>query len=356
MCLKNNIITLRSHVIGCLKQLKIGVFQAIYAQKMLDNDCGNIALKNLFFLLQCNLRSVMIWLIEGCRAVLILRQGFKCFGPQAWNELQMFMGNRKVAVVLLALPALGVLAIGCGAPARATLIIADGFSGTNGASLTGRTPDTADLPGGTYTSTGGSISTATGNPAPAFVSSSNGNGVISITSANSYIEPTSFTISADIEINDLTKESSGAYYRGVGLGFWTASQTGSTVSSNALVVNPSGSLSLTENGSSILEVSAFNGFSTGQFYNLSYTVDTANGSISDVIFNGNNDSSYFTGLTNFTAANTPLAGFYGTSSTGVTGGYVDNFQVSTVPEPTELGLLAVGGLGLLLEGRKRKFA
>ena len=172
--------------------------------------------------------------------------------------------------------------------------------------------------------------------------------MISITSANSYVEPSSFTISADIEINDLTKESSGAYYRGVGLGFWTASQTGNTVSSNALVVNPSGTLSLTENGSSLLEVPAFNGFSTTQFYNLSYTVDTTNGSISNVIFNGNNDSSHFTGLTNFTAGNTPLAGFYGTSSTGVTGGYVDNFQVSTVPEPSVLSLLAILNAGMVL--------
>ena len=259
----------------------------------------------------------------------------------------MRMGKRKRTVVLMGLAALGAAAIGWGAPARATLIVADGFSGTNGASISGRTPDTADLPGGTYVSSGGSISTTTGNPEPAFVSSSNGSGVISITSANSYTEPTSFTISADIEINDLTKESSGAYYRGVGLGFWTATNSSSTVSSNAIVVNPSGSLSLTVNGSSSMEVPTFAGFSTSQFYNLSYTVDTATGSISNVIFNGNNDSSYFTGLTNFTAANTPMAGFYGTSSTGVTGGYVDNFQVSTVPEPTSLMLLVVGSLGLL---------
>jgi hypothetical protein len=105
-------------------------------------------------------------------------------------------------------------------------------------------------------------------------------------------------------------------------------------------------------------VAAFGGYTTANFYNLAYSVDTVTGSITSVLFNGNDDTATFSGAVStgdFTAAGTNLAGFYGSSANSVNDfGRVDNFAVSTVPEPgTALFGIACVGVAAL---RRRRSA
>ena len=254
----------------------------------------------------------------------------------------------------------GLLLCGATASLNAQTIISDGFGGpndTNGATLNGRTPDTTDLPGGTYTtSTQNSgpyqqptISTAAGGSSAN--TGFNGSDSISVASTGTFTKPTMLTLSASIEINNLQDDGSAMLARGIGLGFFTAPPAnGGAANGNTnfygLDVAPGGALYLEENGTRIGSAiaPAFTGFSTSNFYTLSYTVNTVTGGISNISFGGNNDGS---AAADFTDAITNRAGFYGsTANNAAFNGFVDNFEVSGVPEPSTWATM-IGGLALL---------
>lgn len=253
------------------------------------------------------------------------------------------------------------------APVRAAnTIISDAFTGANGASVPGRTPDTTNLPGATYY---GDIQTSTidntaGNPANSANTGFNSRTMISIGSAGSYVKPSVLTISADLQMNGLT--DGGGFIRGLGLGFYPIENNTGVVNGSSLftglAVKPDGTLALVLGGvQQAASVVPFSGYSTATFYNLSYSISTATGSITNVVFNGNNDTATFSGATtagDFTDAGTNFVGFYGSSAVAGAGGHVDNFVVSStapVPEPSSAVLL-FGGLGALLARRKRRSA
>lgn len=256
----------------------------------------------------------------------------------------------------------------------APTIISDSFTGTDGSTLNGRTPDGADLPGRTYSAasenSSGSfaqpvIDTGSGNPSPSARTGFNGATFIDISSTGSYTKPSLLTLGLDLQMNTIAND--GGAVRGIGLGFFSPTPAGGgNADSNftGLTVRPDGSLHLVKQGvQQLATVAAFAGFSIDTFYTLTYSVDTSTGSITNVLFNGNDDTATFSGGTSagdFTPAVTNLTGFYGsTANNAGLFGRVDNYSVSAVgaevPEPSTWALI-LGGLATLCSRRRRKTA
>ena len=255
--------------------------------------------------------------------------------------------------------------------ANAQVIISDTFTGAgDGVFLTGRTPETS-LPGSNWmkptSQNAGATSTTAGygNPTPGALAESQGASAVSIASAGGYTKPTSFTISADLSIKNQTGGASNG--RGVALGFFSSTANGTgDYSQNlftGLLLDDSGNLARVNDpnntgffgaGSTISAPIAFVGtFNTNSFYNLSYTVNTATGAISNISLAGSAADYSALGATSlFTNAATTYAGYYGSSTTYGSNGAVDNFVVA-VPEPSTWAML-LGGLGMLMMFRRRR--
>jgi hypothetical protein len=250
---------------------------------------------------------------------------------------------------------------------QAVTIISDTFTGgTNGDSLSAHTPDT-NLPGGSWLNP--SINpavpeftlasgTASGNPQRS--------SAISILSNGGYVKPTQFTISADLSPNNMSVSDPASGGRGIALGFFSATGTNSFSQNlfTGLVLDANGRLGLVQDpnssgffgaGSTLGTTVAYAGgvFSATSFYTLSYTVDTTTGTISGISLSGSTaDYSSLAANTLFTNAATSYAGFYESATTFAQAG-VDNFQVSTIPEPSTWALLALAGFVCLTFSRSR---
>ncbi|MGC9260659.1 MAG: hypothetical protein ACP5I8_11380 [Phycisphaerae bacterium] len=278
----------------------------------------------------------------------------------------------RLTLLVIAAASLGLVAYGTAGRAS-TVIVSDGFSGTNGANINGRTPDGADLPGSAWTVAQNAsaypmtIDTSVGNPAPSANTNFNDAAGISIASANGYIEPAVLTISADLNMGTITGGGLSYNVYGVGLGFWNAlpaSGSNAVTGFTGVTMDPYGDLTFINNGTASATAKAaapssatvVGGYISG-FNTLTYSINTGTGAITQLTFDGTDLTSAFSGLTAFTPSVATLSGFFGNDPYSASdNGYVDNFSVSTtsaVPEPAAICLFAVGGMGLLLVGRKR---
>ena len=266
------------------------------------------------------------------------------------------------------LAAVGVIALLLSPAVHASTVtlVQDTFNSPDGSPMAGRTPDTVDAPGSTWV-LGNGINTISGN---AEVVGNDGAAAVSIASAGLYTKPTNFTISAQLNVQNMTpgagdQGSVGGviFARGITLGFFdpTGVQTLTDVRRSPLGVlyNDSGYLELVAPDGGIVQVLAMVSTSdpsndpipTTGFHTLSYNVDTTTGNIAHVTFDGfpiNFGAAESSGL--FTDAATTYAGNYAGSGSGDTFGSLDNFTIIT-PEPASLGLLAAGGLVLLWRRR-----
>lgn len=255
-----------------------------------------------------------------------------------------------------------------------TTIISDTFSGTGGATLNGRTPDGVNLPGRTFSSASylsglgadQTIDSGAGSPAPSALTGFNGSVTYNLASNGGYVKPSLLTLSLDLQINTAL-DSLPDSLRGVGLGFYSAPRVNNSeieafVNFTGLNVSPGGALVLVIAGvrQAATTVAAFPGFSTDNFYNLTYSLDTSTGSITSVSFNGNDYTSAFNGGTTagvFTSTLTNLFGFYGATaeSTSLTS-RVDNLSISipsAIPEPGASALLLGLAMGFVFVLRRR---
>ena len=240
-------------------------------------------------------------------------------------------------------------ALWCSQPmANAATLFYDTFTAANGTSLVGRYPSPTDVPGSAYQATNGSWESDIQNN-QAVLGADIGVGV----NLNNN-SPTVYTISDVFNNSGDSGNHTGFALNGAALGFYNSFPAGGGEGFNeftGLVVDNTGYVSLDVNGTDNGPFVSATGFNATGSNSFSYTVDTSTGTISNVLLNGNSvaitapDGS-------FTPALTAYAGFFNHSTTGGNIATFDNFTVST-PEPATLGLFAVGGLGLLLLGRKR---
>ncbi|MFC3797963.1 sugar-binding protein [Cohnella sp. GCM10012308] len=226
---------------------------------------------------------------------------------------------------------------------QAVVLISDTFGGSNGSTLAGRSPDAANLPGGTWTllnfpSNGNFsafVNTGSGAPAPQAQMNAGGNakGAIAIPlgSAGTYAKPARLRIEADLSFPVKA-------YEHVGLGFyaalpsWSGGDIVETSFTGLSIDNRTGAITLKVNGQSVGSSIAYTGAWNPEsgFLHLAYTVNTASGAISDVTFTGStSDYSFATaGFTNNATAY--AAALIGSTFQRDHRVYVDNFKVSGV--------------------------
>ena len=293
---------------------------------------------------------VLFWLWVGFKSV--------CYRTRLFFELEgiIFMshtqeshpsGKRFAAhfAVVMSVVVLGVFAVP--SPADAGIIVQDGFSGTfaggNGA-IVGRTPDTVNLAGNTYTEQQNAnaaarmeLDTATGNPLNSLKTGFNNSAHIQY--SNSGVPTTQITLTIDTQINTLADDGSP---RGVGLGFWnplptlySGTEPSATTYFTGILVTPAGTLEYVLNGvSQGIFTTAPGGFSVGAFLNLSYTIDPTTSDITSLVYAGTDYTTDFTST--FPANFTPSvnAGFLGSTAANANYfGRVDNFVVELVTGP-----------------------
>ena len=222
------------------------------------------------------------------------------------------------------------------------VIVQDSFAGAfasgNGA-MTGRIPDTVNLPGNAYTEQQNAnvlarmeLDTATGNPDNSLKTGFNNSAHIRYSHDGLPTAPV--TLAIDIQLHTIVDDTAP---RGIGLGFWNplptlypGAEPYATTSFTGILVNPSGTLEYVRAGvSQGVFTAAPAGFSTSAFLNLTYTVDPATRKITQLIFAGADHTADF--LASFPANFTPsdTAGFLGSTATNANFfGRVDNFIVA----------------------------
>lgn len=125
-------------------------------------------------------------------------------------------------------------------------ILFDEFNGLGCGAVEGRTPDTSNLPGGTWSDDiwfgylpEPSDNNSNGNPVPDMISGGSCHAWVPISSFGGYTRPTVLTISADIELGTI---SAGDVVRGIMLGFCSGTPTNHYGLPNSLggTTNPKG--------------------------------------------------------------------------------------------------------------------
>lgn len=239
--------------------------------------------------------------------------------------------------------AYGGLTVDVDVTVQALTLISDLFSGSNGSAIAGRTPDTSNLPGGTWSlasfpSNGNfsaSVNNVQGNPAPQaqITAAGNARGAIAIPlgSSGTYLKPARMRIEADLSFPVKATEH-------VGLGFYASLPSQSsgevveTYFTGLSIDNRTGAITLKVNGQSVGSEIAYTGTWDPEsgFLHLAYTVDTSNGAISDVTFTGSTSNYSFT-TTGFTEnATAYAAALIGSTFARDHRVYLDNFKVSGV--------------------------
>ena len=257
--------------------------------------------------------------------------------------------NRLLAAGAAALLSVG---FGCGITqtAQAGIIVSDTFTAANGTAINGRTPSPVDLPGTTWVQANGAWTNDIENNL-ANLGPDEGDAISIGTVASTY-NVTSYSISDSFNLGTDTMNT--YQLRGTWLGFFS-SGTAEDTTFTGLVVNPNGNIRLIGNNSNVIgSPIAISGFNAAATHTLSYSVDLTTGTISNILLDGSAVSLTAPNGT-FTLADTAYAGFHNSSNSASSFGSVGNFVLSSpqvVPEPASWTLV-LGGLGMLLIGRKR---
>jgi hypothetical protein len=275
----------------------------------------------------------------------------------------IMLSNIKSGVAVLAVFALTVVHA-----SASPFIVQDSYTATTGTSLSTHTPD-VNLPGGSYIN-GNSpfvIGTIAANTATV---GNDGAWGISLASSGTYVKPTRLSISADLNLGNMTGTTeptpvvgTTSFPRGIALSFFSNADTILNERRNPLgvVYNDKGNLLLVVPNypggfsQTLAVVSTYQPgnvpIPTSGTHNLYYEINTASGAISNVAFDGF-AINFGVATTQFTDANTFYAGNYAGSGDGNNFGSLDNFTVNFLPEPASCGVIAIAAMSLGLRRRR----
>ena len=244
--------------------------------------------------------------------------------------------------------------------AQASIVISDPFTTPDPGVMLGRTPQTTDLPGGTYSAKGNYAfyNSLNANPVVGGVATVQADLGWAILLGATYNTNATISIQASINLGSLASATGYNTYeaRVAGLGFYTnnGATAGGATGFVGLSLAPDGALRLIDASASLVGSVAYTGtWNASVAHLLSYDVNTATGAISNVSLSGSTSTyAYTTAL--FTSAATTYAGFYGAGDAIAQAGSLDNFQVSsTGPEPSTW-VLAAAGLTVVAALRRRR--
>jgi hypothetical protein len=239
-----------------------------------------------------------------------------------------------------ALAAFLCIGTACAVPATTT-IVSDTFAGDNGTAVD-RTPDLANLPGGAWAKQNNGAALIADNQLA--LESGDTSVAIALASSGEYARPAFLTISADLKVDGLVEDGQWPDCpRGMKLGF-ASENPGNWDRFTGLTLHPDGSLDYAQDGRGVVRV-AWSGapFVPGNYYNLSYTIDTANNKIGSIQLAGSTaDYSLLVDAAagNITMARTTYAAIRVSCTAGNTG-HADNFEVTTpytTPPPPVVAL------------------
>ncbi len=162
-------------------------------------------------------------------------------------------------------------------------------------------------------------------------------------------QSTILNLSADICLYGVLANVTG------GLGFWSSqpvqSNAGNSITNfTGITFDETGSMKLYSAGTYTGSSRALGALSESVFYNLSYSVNTSTGAISNIVFNGSGVSAF--SETPFTNAATGYVGIMSGNGSRIA---FDNLVVAdAVPEPSTWALLLGGGLFVAYLRRTRQ--
>ncbi|MFA4943770.1 MAG: fibronectin type III domain-containing protein [Lentisphaeria bacterium] len=245
----------------------------------------------------------------------------------------------KITTLMLAL----LLLVGMRARAAAVEpleIISDTFAGAKYANLSGRAPDKANLPGGTWKTCGRAnlmLSPAAGNAIPVAGLSCPRDATfgaaiaVPLASQGAYTKPQRLSISADFV--------SGGTGTQPALGFFPAppvapvNDSSNQYSFTGLSLTTDGTLILYQNGFPANSVKYTGAFDRKEVHHLSYDVDTSLGSITNVSLQGSTSDYSALSTRAFTDAATVYAGVTIPAGDRNTASCVGNFRVVADTKP-----------------------
>ena len=241
-------------------------------------------------------------------------------------------------------------------------VVSDSFAaGATETSINGLAPDTANLPGGTWSVGSNNLDFYAWTDTPNFGGPAKslffwaphthvgGAATITLSSTGSYTKPTQFTIQVDVLCTNIGTGVGGAM-----LGFYSSPSNPASsgvdpiTGFTGLMMDGAGNLTLVENGVAGTSVPYTGTFNPNVFNILSYTVNTATGQISNVSLGSNANYSFnSTAFTN-SATNYGALGMRALNDDD-TYGYAENFMVTaspSAPPATPAGLTAESGTGV----------
>jgi len=235
-----------------------------------------------------------------------------------------------------------------GIPVQAGLVVSEGFGGSDGTGLDGRTPDGFNLPGRTWQRNGGASGRSDIQGATMNVRCMDGL-AYPIASSGTYIKSPVMTLQVDLRVGTLNR-------MGVGVGFTASPGTAnSTLAFIGLTVDQNGTLKewngvpgdpQTPIGQVAWAGSGGAAFTADSWHTLTYTVNLLTGMLSNISLSGSTaDYTPLQVIVNagLTDAATGYLAVAADSLTGVGNGNIDNLQLAAEPTPLPDVTLSVAG-------------